>query len=118
MSGISSILEIILVEEKTGKKPNPQTGQFPVWKEARAILRKENGEVATVGRMRVPRDLEGQVTTGLFTAVFGLSVRDYGDNAGEIQATITALTPLDPKAIRMAPASAPAPAAVAPSKAS
>ncbi|MFE8647177.1 hypothetical protein ACFX58_19015 [Sphingomonas sp. NCPPB 2930] len=108
MSGFGNILEIILVEEKTGKKPNPQTGQLPTWKEARAILRKENGEVASVGRMRVPRDLEGQVATGLYTCTFGLSVIDYGDTKGDILPVITSLTPVPSNAIRKVAGPAPA----------
>lgn len=100
MSGFANIIEIILVEDKVGKTPNKQTGKLPEWKEARAILRKENGEVANVGRMRIPRDLDGQVTTGLFTCTFGLSVLDYGDTKGDIVPMITSLTPVPASAIR------------------
>ncbi len=108
MSGFANIIEIILVEDKVGKTPNKQTGKLPEWKEARAILRKENGEVADVGRMRVPRDLEGQVTTGMFTCTFGLSVAGYGDDKGDIAAVITSLTPVPANAVRKGSTTAPA----------
>ena len=114
MSGISSIIQIVLVEDKVGKKINPTTGQVSTWKEVRAILRKEDGTVATVGMMRVPRDLEGQVMEGTFTCGFGLGVRDYGDNKGEILPVITSLIPFDPKLLNRrpgAPVASPAPAA-------
>lgn len=116
MSQFASLMEIILIEEKTGKTPNKQTGVLPVWKEARAIVRKENGEVATVGMFRIPASLEGQVGLGLFSVGFTLGVRDYGDNAGRIEAQFVSLTPVDPKAVfgKGAPAAVVAAPAVAP----
>lgn len=98
MSAYASLMEIILLEDKVGKKPNAQ-GVIPTWKEARAIVRKENGDVATVGMFRVPAVLEGQVGLGLYSVGFTLGVRDYGDNAGRIEAQFVSLTPVDPKAV-------------------
>lgn len=106
MSGIANVIEILLVEDKQSKKPNAQ-GVLSTWKEARAVLRKEDGTVATVGRLRVPRDLEGQVTTGTFTCSFGLGVADYGDSKGDILPVITAITPVPHAALRRAAAPAP-----------
>lgn len=98
MSAYASLMEIILIEDKVAKKPNAQ-GVLSQWKEARAIVRKENGDVATVGMFRVPAALEGQVGLGLYTVGFTLGVQDYGDNAGRIQAQFVSLTPVDPKAV-------------------
>ncbi len=113
MSAYASFLEIILIEDKVSKKPNAQ-GVLTQWKEARAIVRKEDGSVATVGMFRVPAVLEGQVSLGLFSAGFTLGVRDYGDNAGRIEAQFVSLTPVDPKVFaRGAAPSKPAPASAA-----
>lgn len=109
MSAYASLMEIILIEEKVSKKPNAQ-GVLTQWKEARAIVRKDDGSVATVGMFRVPAVLEGQVGLGLYNVGFTLGVQDYGDNAGRIQAQFVSLTPVDPKvAFRAAatPAAAP-----------
>lgn len=94
----ASFMEIILIEDKVSKKPNPQ-GVLSQWKEARAIVRKEDGSVQTVGMFRVPKDLEPTVAVGLYQVGFTLGVQDYGDNAGRIQAQFVSLTPVDPKAI-------------------
>ncbi|BEP95677.1 hypothetical protein GmRootA79_40610 [Acidovorax sp. A79] len=109
MSAYASLMEIILIEEKVSKNPNPKTGQLTTWKEARAIVRKEDGSVATVGMFRVPAVLEGQVGLGLYSVGFTLGVRDYGDSAGRIEAQFVSLTPVDSKLISRA-AAAPSPA--------
>lgn len=113
MSAYASLMEIILIEDKVGKKPNAQ-GVMPQWKEARAIVRKDDGSVATVGMFRIPAVLEGQVGLGLYTVGFTLGVQDYGDNAGRIQAQFISLTPVDPKLVfKSAAASASKPASAA-----
>ena len=94
----ASLMEIILIEDKVSKKPNPQ-GVYSQWKEARAIVRKDDGSVQTVGMFRIPKEMESTVTLGLYQVGFTLGVQDYGDNAGRIQAQFVALTPVDPKAI-------------------
>jgi len=107
-------MEIVLIEDKVAKKPNAQ-GVLTTWKEARAIVRKEDGSVSTLGMFRVPQALEDSVGLGLFSVGFTLGVRDYGDDAGRIQAQFVSLTPVDPKAVfgRSAGASS-IPAATAP----
>lgn len=110
MSAYASLMEIILIEDKTSKTPNAKTGQYTQWKEARAIVRKEDGSVATVGMFRVPAALEGQVGLGLFSVGFTLGVRDYGDNAGRIEAQFVTLSPVDPKAVFAPAKQPPAPA--------
>ncbi len=112
----ASLMEIILIEDKVSKKPNPQ-GVLSQWKEARAIVRKEDGSVQTVGMFRVPKDLEPTVAVGLYQVGFTLGVQDYGDNAGRIQAQFVSLTPVDPKAIFGRGAAAAAATVVAPAKA-
>lgn len=110
MSAYASLMEIILIEDKVSKKPNAQ-GVLTQWKEARAIVRKEDGTVATVGMFRVPPVLEGQVGLGLYSVGFTLGVQDYGDNAGRIQAQFVSLTPVDPKQVFRTPAASAKPAA-------
>ena len=94
----ASLMEIILIEDKVSKKPNPQ-GVLSQWKEARAIVRKEDGSVQTVGMFRVPKDLEPTVAVGLYQVGFTLGVQDYGDQDCCMQAQFVSLTPVDPKAI-------------------
>lgn len=101
-----SLMEIVLIESKVGKTPNKQTGQLPQWKVARAILRKEDGSVSTLGQFRIPRDHEETVGLGLYQVGFSLGVLDFGDNAGEIRPQFVSFTPVDAKAVfgRAAPA--------------
>lgn len=89
----SSIVQVLLVEEQTSKKVNPETGVPNKWKVARCALLDDAGEVVTVGRLRVPRDMSETIAKGTFRATFALGVPDYGDSKGDIMAMLTALTP-------------------------
>lgn len=105
----SSILQVLKVEQVPSKKLDPATGKPYVSHYARGILLNESGEVNTVGRLRVPRDLVEKLKVGTFTASFALGVPDYGDNKGDIVAQLTDLTPVPGKQ-----AAAPAPASKGP----
>eukprot|EP00456_Euglypha_rotunda_P056806 TRINITY_DN4677_c0_g2_i3.p6 TRINITY_DN4677_c0_g2~~TRINITY_DN4677_c0_g2_i3.p6 ORF type:complete len:107 (-),score=26.31 TRINITY_DN4677_c0_g2_i3:1592-1912(-) len=92
-----SILQILILEEETGKKINPATGKPNTWKVARGHVLDDAGEIITMGRWRVPRALSETVSKGTFRCSFALGVPDWGDEKGDIGAVITALTPHERK---------------------
>lgn len=91
----ASFLRVLVVEDKKGTKPRPD-GTFAQWQVARCVLAKDQkfAEVVTVGALRVPKSLEGQVKQGDYTASFSLGVPDWGDNKGDIIAMLAGLTPI------------------------
>lgn len=111
----SSVLQVLVVEEQTAKKVNPETGVPNKWKVARCALLDDGGEVVTVGRLRVPRDLSETIAKGTYRATFALGVLDYGDSKGDIMAMLTALSPYQPRPIGSGVA-APSPAAASGAK--
>lgn len=110
-SGIrfSSILQVLLVEKTLTKKLNPETGKPYEIPYGRCVLLDQDGAVVTVGRLKIPRELESQVKVGTFNADFALRVPDYGDDKGDIVAQLTALRAIAPnafKAVAVAPVAA------------
>lgn len=105
---LTSTIQILKVTEELSKKLNPDTGKPYVSHIARTALINNNGELETVGRLRVPRDLVDVATVGTFRAGFALRVPDYGPDKGDVVSVLTSLTPLPPQR-----SAAPAPAAKA-----
>lgn len=103
---LSSTIQILKVSEETSKKVNPDTGKPYVSHIARTALINDDGELETVGRLRVPRDLVEVAKVGVYRAGFALRVPDYGPDKGDVVAVLTTLTPVPP-----ARTAAPAPAA-------
>lgn len=102
----TSTIQILKVSEETSKKVNPDTGKPYVSHIARTALINDDGELETVGRLRVPRDLVEVAKVGVYRAGFALRVPDYGADKGDVVAVLTSLTPVPP-----ARTAAPAPAA-------
>lgn len=93
MSTFSSKIQILTVEneERTSKRTGNKFTHFA----ARSILLDDDGQVVTVGALRVRSDaLRSQCKPGLFTAGFALQVPDFGDDKGDIVAVLTSLTPI------------------------
>ena len=63
--------------------------------------------VVTVGRLKIPRDLESQVKVGTFNTDFAIRVPDYGDDKGDIVFMLTVLRPVAPHAFKAPSAAAP-----------
>lgn len=105
----SSRLHVLAVEneERVSKRTNKPYTHFA----ARCIVLDDNGEAMTVGTLRsdqvVPelRDVLKAGTRGIYRAVYGLRVPDYGDDKGDVIAMVTQLSPEAP-----AKPAAPAPA--------
>jgi hypothetical protein len=95
---VQSILEILLVNVKTGT--SKKTGQPFAIPEAHCILRNDDGTAGAVGVLQVPKALEEVAKPGIFTAVFALEAPTYGDNQGKIVASLKGLTPMAPNAFR------------------
>ncbi len=102
----TSTIQILKVSEELSKKLNPDTGKPYVSHIARTALINDDGELETVGRLRVPRELVDVAKVGVFRAGFALRVPDYGADKGDVVAVLTSLTPVPP-----ARTAAPAPVA-------
>lgn len=105
MAQIASILEILLITNKSGKAK--KSGNDYSINEAHCVLRNEDGTPGAVGVLVIPKQLEEVAKQGMFTASFGLVAAQYGENQGRIVAQLTGLTPVPP-GFRAKPAPAPA----------
>lgn len=103
----TSTIQILKVSEELSKKLNPDTGKPYVSHIARTALINDDGELETVGRLRVPRDLVDVAKVGTYRAGFALRVPDYGPDKGDVVSMLTSLVPLLPAP--SARASSPAP---------
>jgi len=92
----SSTIQILKLEQSLSKKLNPETGRPYESTVARALLLNDDGEVETLGRLRVPRDLVPLAKIGTFRAAFALTVPDFGESKGEIVAQLVGLTSVPP----------------------
>ncbi|WP_343590347.1 hypothetical protein [Paracidovorax wautersii] len=101
----TSTIQILKVEVQQSKKLNPDTGKPYESTIARTALLDDDGQLQTVGRLRVPRDLVDQAKVGTFRASFALQVPDFGEFKGEVISVLTGLVPLPVN--RVAPAAAP-----------
>lgn len=103
----TSTIQILKVSEELSKKLNPDTGKPYVSHIARTALINDDGELETVGRLRVPRDLVDVAKVGTYRAGFALRVPDYGPDKGDVVSMLTSLIPLPPAPSVRAPAPAP-----------
>lgn len=106
----TSTIQILKVSEELSKKLNPDTGKPYVSHIARTALINDDGELETVGRLRVPRELVDVAKVGTYRAGFALRVPDYGPDKGDVVSVLTSLTPL-PSAQRAAAPATPSKAA-------
>ena len=95
---MQSILEILVVNTKTGK--SKKTGNDYSIPEAQCVLRNDDGTVAAVGVLVIPKHLEETAKPGQYTGSFALEAATFGENQGRIVAKLTGLTPLPPAALR------------------
>lgn len=105
----TSTIQILKVGIEYSKKINPETGKPYETLVARTALINDDGELETVGRLRVPRDLADQVKVGTYRASFALRVPDYGPDKGDVVSMLTGLVPVPAARAAQSPA---APAAV------
>lgn len=105
----TSTIQILKVSTELSRKLNPDTGKPYETLVARTALINDDGELETVGRLRVPRDLVDQVKVGTFRASFALRVPDYGQDKGDVVSVLTGLVPVPPARQPAAAASAPKP---------
>ena len=94
----TSTIQLLKVSEETSKKLNPDTGKPYVSHIARCALINDDGELETVGRLRVPRELVDVAKVGTYRAGFALRVPDYGADKGEVVAVLTSLAPVGKQA--------------------
>lgn len=92
----TSTIQILKVSEEFSKKLNPDTGKPYVSHVARTALINDDGELETVGRLRIPRDLVDVAKVGIYRAGFSLRVPDYGPDKGDVVNVLTSLVPVPP----------------------
>ena len=95
----SSTIQILMTEVSLTKKLNPETGKPYEIPYARCILLGDDFKAVTVGRLNIPRDMEGKVREGIFRAGFALVVPDYGNDKGDIVARLIELTEIPASAM-------------------
>lgn len=89
---MQSILEILVINTKSGK--SKKTGNDYSIPEAQCVLKNEDGTVAAVGVLVIPKHLEEQAKPGAYTGSFALEAATFGENQGRIVAKLVGLTPL------------------------
>ena len=95
MQSIIQVLKVNEVKSGTSKK----TGQPYEMQDAECLLLDDKGEVQAVGVLDIPKSLREVVKVGTYTASFALR---RGMMTGKIEAVLTGLTPVPPKAQRSA----------------
>lgn len=97
----SSTIQILKVdnpEEKTGK----DGGKYTVHTAQTALL-SDDGELQKVGRLRIPESMRDKVKVGTFRASFSLEVAQWGQNKGDVIASLVDLMPVAVKAVQRVP---------------
>lgn len=97
---MQSILEILVVNTKSGN--SKKTGQPYSIPEAQCVLKNDDGTVAAVGVLVIPKQLEEQAKPGSYTGTFALEAATFGENQGRIVAKLVGLTPLPPNFFKQA----------------
>lgn len=92
---MQSIIQILVVNTKEGK--SRKTGQDYKIPEAQCVLINDDGTVAAVGVLVIPKQLEEVAKPGTYTGAFALEAGSYGENQGRIIAKLVGLTPLPVK---------------------
>jgi hypothetical protein len=84
----ASKLEVLVVNEvRTGSKDGRQWSM----QDAECVLLNDDGSPSQVGVLMIPKDLQGKVTRGAYTATFALRPNMA---SRRIEAVLTGLTPI------------------------
>ncbi|MFM2276395.1 MAG: hypothetical protein RL211_2267 [Pseudomonadota bacterium] len=89
-SSTIQVLKVDPVEKKQGK----DGGEYEVHTAQTALL-LDDGTLDKVGRLRIPSYLRDKVTVGIFRASFALEVAQWGQNKGDVIASLTGLVPMN-----------------------
>ncbi len=95
---MQSLLEILVINVKAGT--SKKSGAAYSIPEAQCVLRNDDGTVAGVGVLVIPKALEEHAKPGIFTGSFALEAASYGPDQGRIVARLTGLVPVPPNAIK------------------
>lgn len=91
---MQSVIQVLKVND-TRKGVSRKTGNPYEMQDAECLLLTADGVIDSVGVLQVPRELMGKVEKGTFTASFALRPNM---SSRRIEAVLTNLTPLPPKA--------------------
>lgn len=89
-SSTIQVLKVDTPEEKT----SPKDGSKYMVHTAQTALLLDDGTLDKVGRLRIPEALRAVVAVGIFRATFALEVAQWGQNKGDVIATLTGLVPV------------------------
>jgi len=101
----SSTIQVLKVDPVETKPKKDGSGTYDV-RTAQTALLLDDGTLDKVGRLRIPEKMADQVKVGTFRASFALEVAQWGQNKGDVIATLTGLMPVQ----KVAPASSLKPA--------
>lgn len=100
-----SQIQVLKVDEPVVKKSPKDGSEYTIYTAQTALL-DENGVLEKVGRLRIPESMRDKVKVGVFRAGFSLEVAQWGQNKGDVIASLVDLMPVT--TTRIAPAAAPA----------
>lgn len=89
-SSTIQVLKVDAPEEKT----SPKDGSKYTVHTAQTALLLDDGSLDKVGRLRIPEKMRDVVKVGTFRASFALEVAQWGQNKGDVIATLTGLLPV------------------------
>lgn len=96
-----SIIQVLKVDEPVTKKG--KDGSEYTIHTAQTALLNPKGELEKVGRLRIPEGMRDKVKVGTFSAAFSLEVAGWGLNKGDVIASLTDLTEIQPGQLKRAP---------------
>jgi hypothetical protein len=92
----TSIVQILKVNEKRSGEKNGRRWEM---QDAECALLNEKGDVEQVGVLVLPKDLTDKTVPGIYSGAFALKADTSREGQRRINAVLTGLTPLPPKAV-------------------
>ncbi|MDP2818315.1 MAG: hypothetical protein Q8O29_08550 [Polaromonas sp.] len=99
-----STIQVLKVDMPVTKK-GKDGSDYTIYAAQTALL-DDNGELQKVGRLRIPESMREKVKVGIFRASFSLEVAAWGQNKGDVIASLTDLVPVPPGAFKRMQSSA------------
>lgn len=87
---MQSIIQVLKVNDVRDGKSGDRTWQS---QDCEAVTRDDQGGYGQVGRLRLPKDLIGRVSPGLFMATFAMARDESKEGGGRLEARMVGLQP-------------------------
>ncbi len=92
----SSLIQVLKVDP-VEKRRSPKDGSEYEIHTAQTALLSDDGELQKVGRLRIPEPMREKIKVGTFRASFALEVAQWGQNKGDVIASLVDLLPVPVK---------------------